>query len=329
MKNDLANALASGLDAIEQDERSRQEVLAQHPELRDELAPLLATARAIQSRADFAPRPEFLRASPGRLRQRLASRRKSWGFQQFALQLQIIFAGRLAAPAKMILLIVGLLFASTSTVYAAAGALPGDALYPVKLAVESARLFVSDGNDMLLQIEFLETRMGEMERLAALGREKDLARAAESFSESISAAAKSVGALVGKENHPEQAVLLENALLIHSERLNVLLETVPEQARPGLQRALENSNHGRQALYNLFPDSFPELGSPIEKKTEDTFPDPSHGQPENLPEPAQSPSAGSGHPEDKNPDNEKAPPAPGGPPDGLPRKTPGTPGNRP
>jgi hypothetical protein len=330
MKNELANVLAASLDAIEHEGRSSQETLALRPELRDELAPLLEAARAIQSRAaDFAPRPEFRRASPGRLMQRLTPRRNVWDFRQFTLQMRTVFAGRLAAPAWTILLVVALLFASTGTVYASAGALPGDALYPVKLTVEDARLFVAaDDEDVLLQIEFLGRRMDEMERLAALGRENDIEQAAQAFSGSVSAAAKSLGALGGKENQPGRAALLENALLTHSERLTALLETAPEQARPGLQRALENSNRGRQVLRDLFPNGFPGQGPPGDKKPE-IIPGPSHGRPENRPEPAQSPPAGAGPAEDKIPDEENNPPVPGGPPDNLPPRGPGAPGDRP
>jgi hypothetical protein len=325
MKTELANVLAASLDAIKQDGTSPEEALALRPELRDELAPLLETARAIQSRAaDFAPRPEFRRASPGRLMRRLTPRRKGWDFRQFALRLRTVFAGRLAAPAWAILLVVALLFASTGTVYASAGALPGDALYSVKLAVEDARLFVAaDDDDVLLQIEFLGRRMDEIERLATLGRENDLEQAAQSFSASVSAAAQSLGALEDKSNQPEQATLLENALLSHTERLTALLETVPEQARPGLQSALENSNRGRQVLHDLFPDGFPGDKKP------DSAPGTSHGRPENLPEPAQSPPPGGGPPEDKIPDQENTPSAPGGPPDDLPPRGPGAPDNRP
>jgi hypothetical protein len=325
MKNDFSTTLASCLEAIERDGRSPEEALALYPEFRDELAPLLQTAREIQSRADFAPRPEFLRSSPGRLRQRLAPRRRGWDFRQASLQLRAIFTGRLAVAAWSILLVFALVLASSGTVYASAGALPGDTLYPVKLAVEDARLFVAaDDDEVLLQIEFLDRRMDEMERLAALGRENDLEQASDAFSSSVSAAARSLDTLEGKSNQPEQAALLENALLSHTERLTVLLETAPEQARPGLQRALENASRGSQVLHDLFPGGFPGQGPAGDKKP-DIVPGPAHGRPENLPEPAQSPPAGDGPPQDKIPDNEKPPSAPGRPPDKLPPRGPGGP----
>ncbi|HAF62501.1 MAG TPA: hypothetical protein DCK95_09265 [Anaerolineaceae bacterium] len=56
----------------------------------------------------------------------------------------------------------------SGAVYASSDTLPGDALYPVKIASEDIQLFFSDDEgDVDLLLEFMDERVGEMDRLVA------------------------------------------------------------------------------------------------------------------------------------------------------------------
>ena len=58
----------------------------------------------------------------------------------------------------------------SGAVYASGDALPGDALYPVKIASEDVQLFFSDDEgDVDLLLKFMDKRVGEMDRLVAPG----------------------------------------------------------------------------------------------------------------------------------------------------------------
>lgn len=73
---------------------------------------------------------------------------------------------RLAVAACLIFLIVG----AFGTARAAADSLPGDALYPVKRAIESGRLaLVPQGDEAGLRVEFAQRRVDEFRRLFAQG----------------------------------------------------------------------------------------------------------------------------------------------------------------
>jgi len=63
----------------------------------------------------------------------------------------------------------------TGAVYASNDALPGDALYPVKIASEDVQLFFSDDeNDVDLLLSFMDERLQEMDTLAEAGDEEAL-----------------------------------------------------------------------------------------------------------------------------------------------------------
>jgi hypothetical protein len=138
----------------------------------------------------------------------------------------------------------GVLYASLLTAVsttaagaAAQAAIPGDALYAVKIELEQLRMQIAPPSlrDDLAAMA-VDARLDELERLASAGR-WDLvseaaarAAAAEELLTSLRAAA-----LGG------QAVDPMTADQRHAERLELLLSVAPASARDGLQRALDAS----------------------------------------------------------------------------------------
>jgi hypothetical protein len=180
---------------------------------------------AVDLRRDLAPRPvEPARRQRvwARLAPRLERPRRAW--------LPVFRpAYVLAALAVTIVCTLG-----TTTAYASGGALPGDPLYAVKRGVEQARLILSasPAGDVALLAQFADRRVGEIERLAALGRWEDLAVA-------VAAYPDLVDDLVGQE--PDR---VEGQLGHHLEVLERVRSRAPSSAQPGLDRALERAGRG-------------------------------------------------------------------------------------
>ena len=128
---------------------------------------------------------------------------------------------------------VGLALSVTAVGAAAQQALPGDALYAVKLRLEELRIEIAPASlrPQLVSLA-LDERLGEMERLTALGAWQQAAEAAGRVDR---AAARLAAFGLGSAAPGEQAVER------HAAALNRLLPEVPEAARPGLEHALEAS----------------------------------------------------------------------------------------
>jgi hypothetical protein len=336
MITDLSDILASCLESMEQGACSVDEILALYPEYRDELEPLLATVTTIQTRADFTTRPGFQQAGRARLLKRLFPRQPA-GFWQSMPGFGAVFSRKLAVSAWSIVFALVVSLVSGGTVYASGRALPGDFLFPVKLYVEDARLFLSDDSgDVKLAAEFLQTRMDEIHYLLEANRAEDLGLAVAAFSDKLSSAEKSLTMTAHNDNQraAEQAVLFEQALSAHAGVLTTLLDTVPEEARPAIQHALDNTNRGRGVVQDLFPDGLPggtpPQGAPAQGAPDKT-PDPAAtlpgNRPDDVPRPVTTPPAGG--PPEASPGTDETTPAPGGPPSWALTKIPNQPGNRP
>jgi len=218
--------------------------------------------------------------------------------------------------------------AGGGTVYASGNALPGDTLYPIKLAVEDARLLISDdAGDVLLNIEFLQTRMEEVQALIEANREDDLNLVVDPFSERISSAAQSLAAVArdDPERAAQLALLLEQALSIHTEVLTSLLETVPDEAKPAIEHAILALTTGQEVVRSLFENGMPGGGPPGEIPGPPVTP-PAGGPPGEIPGPSVTPPAGG--PPGEIPGPSVTPPV-GGPPTWVTPGPPNVPGGGP
>ena len=163
--------------------KSIESILADHPSRRDELAPLLLAAQELSTlrpklppatpeaglaafleharnlRAEAEPEPSLWH----RLAERFKASRELWWYPQT----------RLVAGAAVALVLLLTLMGSAITL--AATSLPGDWLYPAKLAGEEIRLSLTSDQISLAnnRLARAETRAQEIERLAQAGRPID------------------------------------------------------------------------------------------------------------------------------------------------------------
>lgn len=131
--------------------------------------------------------------------------------------------------------------------YASGEALPGDSLYGVKRGPERAALALSatGAGDTRLLLQFADRRLGEADELLQRGRPADLAQALDGYETSIAEL------LEIEAQEPDQLDEAADALARHEVRLQSVLEQAPDQAIPGLIRALESSQHGTETVDKL------------------------------------------------------------------------------
>jgi hypothetical protein len=131
--------------------------------------------------------------------------------------------------------------------YASGEALPGDSLYGVKRGLERAALALTPSNagDTQLLLQFADRRLGEADELLQRGQAADLAQALEGYETAIAELIE----IAAQE--PDQLDAVADALARHEVRLQDVLEQAPDQAIPGLSRALESSHHGAETVDKL------------------------------------------------------------------------------
>jgi hypothetical protein len=165
MSSALERVIEESLEGLESG-RSIEEILAEHPAQAETLRPILATAAAMASLkiahsigAQSSSLDQFLAAASAKRGAAAGSSKPFW-----------IFGRRLAVTASVILLL--LLAISSSVTFAAQTAIPGDALYNAKVAIEDFRIsLVGEGPSRdRLDAAFNKNRIEEIEELIASGR---------------------------------------------------------------------------------------------------------------------------------------------------------------
>jgi hypothetical protein len=256
MSRRLAHLFADCLQAIGRGEMTAADCLERHPKQRDELAALFAMRAAIEA-VTIEPCPEFRRTARSRLLQRLpdiATRNpvpvgKRWSWFRGPAPVAL----RLASAASM----AALLLILTLTAVAGAWALPGDPLYPLKIAAEEARLAAANGAEAVaLRLKHTRTRVVEIEAMANQQRPADVALAVLVLEERVS---ESTHALITMAR--EDAVRLQDlrtadhVLYETGEELQNLLPYFSGASRSWVERALDVTTGQRDRLVETFPNT--------------------------------------------------------------------------
>lgn len=314
MKENEIERLARYLSEIERNQGAGAAQPASGASAKDELAALLQTAQMLRRAPPLSPSPAFKRLARQRLLSRIsqektvtkrASKRHK---DQTVVSLKHRYFVTVFRPRRktvvwiLLTAMLASLFGGGGVVYAAADALPGDGFYPVKTLVEEFRLAVSgDEADFDLHLEFANQRLSEIEALMEEERFDDLDEAVGHYGAVISELARVMAAL-----HPDDpardeahAALLREARSVHTRVLMGLLEKVPDQAKPGILRAIEASS--KYGYEDGLDD--PDLDEPEEDELD------GKGKPEDKGKPADT-----GKPEDKGPPENPGPPEGIGPP---------------
>ena len=148
---------------------------------------------------------------------------RRWGFMRSAPT----FSRRWAVAGVITALVLALLLSSGGVIYAADAAVPGDPLYGVDQAVESARLGLTHRPEsvMNLLLSLAEERLLEAEELAAMQDEGNLGVVLENYGATVSSLARTLGSVEGADRAALTA-LLDNAFSKHEGRLTKILGPV-------------------------------------------------------------------------------------------------------
>jgi len=163
---DLMELLEEGLAQLRSG-AGLEEVLARHPAQADQLRPLLETARLAQ---DLGKEVPDLQTAQNRSRARFlgAAHVRQQPAQKY--EKKKLAGMRLAGVVALIAVFV--VASLLGTGLASAEAVPGQALYPVKRAVEQAQMALTTRQSSRLELEeaFDQRRMLEAERLLSIGQ---------------------------------------------------------------------------------------------------------------------------------------------------------------
>ncbi|MGQ9546284.1 MAG: DUF5667 domain-containing protein [Dehalococcoidia bacterium] len=130
------------------------------------------------------------------------------------------------------------------TVYAAQDSLPGEALYPVKVGVERATMMLA-GNDLARAeraLDFAGKRVREIIALTERGRKGDLELAAERYCYAMNISLAVMERVRNRGVDTESVTgRAAKATARHLAILDGLYEMVPDEAKPAIARAMEQS----------------------------------------------------------------------------------------
>ena len=145
----------------------------------------------------------------------------------------------------VILAIILTLSALGGTVYAAQDSLPGDALYSVKLGIEGVTMML--GGDDVARAEralsFADKRVREMVALTEKGRPEDLGLTVEKYCYALNMSGARMEEALGNGGPlaGDIAALVAEATAQHLSVLDGVYDMVPDEAKPAMARAMEES----------------------------------------------------------------------------------------
>jgi hypothetical protein len=255
---DFDEILSGCLEALERGD-GLADVLARYPQASDELKPLLEAAVWFEGqKAAVEPRPGFLRASRARLIEQIEAEpvaaADGWLERAWA-QLSSALGGgwRVALQVALAAVMLACLVVSGSEVaLASQDALPGEALYSVKLGLERVELLVTldPAEKIQLHSQFAQARLVEIQDLVMEGRYNYIREAVSNFEAHVNQASQLLRALARKDpdKATELAVALKETLASQSSLLSFLMAAVPPEVAPEMLRAIGIAASGEIAV---------------------------------------------------------------------------------
>ncbi|HZD55218.1 MAG TPA: DUF5667 domain-containing protein [Anaerolineales bacterium] len=267
---DIDRILQSCLDAIQGDGETIDSVLARYPDLEESLRPQLEAYLWIWSeKGVLNPRPDYVAASRRRLMAQIKQAdltKKSSPAITFGDTFRILLAKRSVLQfAFALLLLVVFITATSSVALASRSSLPGDSLYPAKLAQERVRLFFSFSaeGEARLHVEFARERLSEIQTLVLERRYQYLGETLARYEREVAQSVDSLR-MAAEENRTgarQLASQLEEVLLSQSQVLASLSRNVPPANQEQVENALAVTEMSVQAAEEI-KNEMPAFGPP-------------------------------------------------------------------
>jgi hypothetical protein len=246
--------LAECIDDVKAGRASIEDCLGRYPSMRRQLEPLLRIALEIREAPDVKPTPAFRIKARVRLMDQIhgAPSGVRWPWRRYDNQMKpFAYVKRFSmSMAGVILAIVLAVFgAGAGTAYASQASLPGDTLYPIKLATEQAGMILV-GDDVARAeraLSFANKRVREMEALAAKGRPQDLDLAVEEYGYALNRTLVEIEQAGGRGVAAEDiTALVAEATARHLLVLDDVWDMVPDEAKTAIAHAKNMSETGRE-----------------------------------------------------------------------------------
>lgn len=244
--------LQESLEQIQSGQATLDGILAQYPDLAEELRPPLEAALWFRMRkATLDPRPGYVSASRRRVVERIGQEQAAKAvpiytrgviaigqlLQNVTVQRRLAF--QLAALVLLMFLLVG---GSGGAARAAQKALPGEPLYGVKIMMEKAALAlaVEEGEKAELHIRYAQRRLAEIQALIEEDRQQYIPVAVTQYEEHINLAIRHMIAVRRQDQGMANmlAASLQSAMEEWVGVFRLLAESVPEDVQEQIDRIM-------------------------------------------------------------------------------------------
>ena len=253
--NRFEDILAECIDDIKAGKASVEDCLGRYPSIRGQLEPLLRIALEIRKPPDVKPSPSFKMKARVRLMDEIHGRQVAtrWPWSRYNSQAKpATYIRRFSTSAAGVILaiILAVFGLGAGTAYASQASLPGDTLYPIKLATEQAGM-VLVGDDVARAeraLSFANKRVREMEALAEKERAQDLGLAAEEYGYALNMTLAEIEQADDRGLATENiTALVAEATARHLLMLDDVWDMVPDQAKTAVAQAGNISETGRES----------------------------------------------------------------------------------
>jgi len=255
------HAFQDCLDQLQREGRSLDSALEQYPQYSPSIKPDLETARWLHARSlELQPRPGFVSASRRRLLARLETgdlatptSKLRWSFAS----LRYPSTWRNYAPrlALVYLLLFTLLLNAGRISADSINWLPGDVVYPLKIALEEIAIFATPtaAGDARLHIQFAHRRSMEVQALVLESRFEQIPATVTNFGRHVNGAVRSVDRLARQDRDQAHRLALDLQRVLSKQTPMVLLflDFTPEAARADFQLVLSISEDGVSAMQKV------------------------------------------------------------------------------
>lgn len=245
--------LVQCIEDIKAGRSSIEDCLDRYSSVRQQLEPLLRIALEIREPPDIKPSPAFKLRARVRLMDQIHGRqvagKEPW-LRHEGWITRVAYMKRFSTSMAGVILAVVLAVSAlgVGTAYASQASLPGDALYPLKLATEQAGIVLSlDGAARVERaLSFANKRMREIEALAQKGRSQDLELAVEQYGYALNMTLSMIEQAADRGLATENVTaLVAEATARHLSVLDEVWDTVPEEAQTAVAHARNVSETGR------------------------------------------------------------------------------------
>ena len=280
--DNIEEILIQCIDDIKAGKIELAECLNQHPDLRQELEPLLRMAININEPLTTGPSAQFKISTRVKLMEEIYAdqvrKRERKGLWPLAKPYWLAGWSRAVTTVVAVLLVI--VISGTGVAYAAQSSLPGDNLYPVKLNTEQLQrvITIDDAAEVDLELKFASTRLDEIEAILGLPTEPvevvasgftlnftrtyleemapDIVSKEEKIALAISGYEKNLNLAITKAEKSSKREMAMEAITLnildHFNRLDSLEDHMPEFARELLTQTKEIAlNSHVRAMQNL------------------------------------------------------------------------------